>query len=367
MSNSKLSYAAWLNAIEGIGARRYDEICRRFGSPQEVFENATRQELLKIPSLGERIAESILEHRTQQALDSIEKDLMEQDARVYLREDEGYPAILREIADPPPILYVRGNLSFEGLRMLAMVGTRHPTRYGRDMAYRLAQELGEQGITVVSGLARGIDACCHAGALAGDGTTIAVLGCGVDVVYPAENRRLYQQIQERGLVISDYHFGTKPIGAHFPARNRIISGLSRGTVVVESKIKGGSLITAAYALEQNRDVFAVPGNINQETAKGTNALIADGAKMVQGAHSILEEYPDWGGAFQPKAGSKMPDLQQLEPDERRIVQLLLEGELPFDSLMGQMGMTAGSLGAVLTILEIKGIIKQLPGRIYCIS
>jgi DNA processing protein len=367
MSNSKLIYAVWLNAIEGIGARRYHEICRRFGSPQEAFENATRRELMEIPLMGERTAESILENRNQKALDSIEKSLDRKDARIYLLEEEGYPGILREIADPPPVLYVKGSLSFEGLRMLAMVGTRHPTRYGRDVAYRLAQELGEQGITVVSGLARGIDACCHAGALAGGGTTIAVLGCGVDIAYPTENRRLYEQVQERGLVISDYHFGAKPIGAHFPARNRIISGLSRGTVVVESKAKGGSLITASYAVEQNRDVFAVPGNINQETAKGTNALIADGAKMVQGAHSILEEYPDWGGALQSKSTEKGPDLQQLEPDERRIVQLLLEGELPFDSLISQTGMTAGSLGAVLTILEIKGIIKQLPGRIYCIS
>jgi len=239
-----------------------------------------------------------------------------------------------------------------------VVGSRRPTRYGLDAAFMIGRELAAAGITVVSGLARGIDARAHEGALSAGGSVAAVLGCGVDVVYPREHERLYAEVAESGCLISEYPPGTRPLPGNFPARNRIISGLSRAAVVVEAGIKSGALITAGHALAQGRDVYAVPGSIFSPACEGSNRLLADGAHPLLKTEDILVAY-GWGQRME-KEGPKAPD----DPVQKKIFGLLRNEPLSFDSLSEALGVEAGALNSILTIMELSGIITQLPGRVF---
>jgi DNA processing protein len=271
-----------------------------------------------------------------------------------------YPARLRTIADPPPALFVRGTL--DEAPAVAIVGSRRATPYGRAAAGRLAFDLARAGITVVSGLARGIDAAAHEAALDGGGRTIAVLGCGADVTYPREHRRLAERIVAAGALMSEFAPGTPPLPGHFPRRNRLISGLALGVVVVEGTADSGALVTVDYALEQGRDVFAVPGSIFSERSRAPHRLLREGARLVEDAEDILEEV-GLRGAVQERSGASPPSPPGAAgADEADVLAALGQGPLPFDDVVDGTGLPAARVAAALTLLELRGLVQTLPGQ-----
>jgi DNA processing protein len=280
-----------------------------------------------------------------------------------------YPEILLEIADPPLVLYARGSVATLDLPAIAIVGTRHPSFYGLQMAEGLAADLAERGIAVASGLARGIDGAAHRGCLASGGRTLAVLGSGIDVIYPREHRRLAEEIARAGLVLSEYPPGTPPAPRNFPVRNRIISGLALGTLVVEAREASGSLITARAALEQNREVFALPGNVTSPASVGPNFLIKEGAKLVQSWRDIVEELPRpvrerIADAERP-AGTQPPRGQPLGAEEAAVLErLAADRATQFDELVGAGRLAIVELSKVLLELELRGLVRALPGGLY---
>ncbi len=291
--------------------------------------------------------------------------------RILVRGDQSYPTLVAEIHDPPLVLYARGNLETLQAPAVAIVGTRRPTYYGLQMAQGLAHDLASRGIAIVSGLARGIDAAAHRGALEANGSTIAVLGCGIDVVYPREHRQLTRQILERGLLLSEFPPGTSPSPQNFPVRNRIISGLGLGTLIVEASEYSGSLITARLTMEQNRDVFAIPGNLTAPQSFGPNFLIKQGAKLVQSWRDIVEELPaEIRHDILVKENSrpnkiKSPELDLLTEEDTKLLRILQTDEATqFDSLVRMSGLEVPKLATMLLNLEMRGWIRQLPGNLY---
>lgn len=275
--------------------------------------------------------------------------------RVFSLWDPEYPAWLRQLPDAPVVLYCWGEVRPEDERAVAVVGTRRATAYGLEVAGRLARNLASAGLTVVSGLARGIDTCAHREALAGGGRTIAVVGSGLDRIYPAENRPLCAHIAARGAVLSEYPPGTDALPYHFPDRNRIIAGLSLGVVVVEAPLRSGALNTAAHALELGRPVMAVPGPVNRRESAGCNRLIRDGAHLVEGVEDVMTAL---GSSVFPR-----PALPDLEPREQ-LVWDLLEGGSSYDLLHARSNLAGGDLAATLLALELKGLVRRLPGQVY---
>jgi DNA processing protein len=273
-----------------------------------------------------------------------------------------YPKILIQIPDPPPYLYVKGELPASG-SAVAIVGSRRASACGLMIAEKLAKELAENGITVVSGMARGIDTAAHRGTLKGGGHCVGVLGCGIDIQYPAENRHLFTSIREKGALISEFPMGTTPRAENFPRRNRIISGLSYGVLVVEAAENSGSLITARYALEQGRDVFAIPGNITYSSSRGTNRLIKQGAKLVECIEDILEELPQGVVNSIPASSAKYT----LAPLEAAVYTFLSDAPLHIDEIIVKSALTVGEVSVILLRLELNGLITQLPGKHYTVS
>lgn len=359
------SYIVWLSSIHQIGPKKYQDLMTYYGSAKEVFCRAEAETIQRWSGWGPKTASLIAGARSKARLEMVVQRLEKMDVALYFRGEEGYPALLEEIYDPPPVLYTRGASGPAMKKCIAMIGTRHCTRYGIRAAKHLAEELAENGCTVVSGMARGVDTAAHAGALEAGGFTIAVLGGGPDVVYPAENRRLYEQILQCGCAVSEYYPGTAPAPGNFPARNRIISGLSQAVIVVESREKGGSMITVRMAQEQGRDVFAVPGNIDSPASKGTNLLIGEGAMPVTCAEDVL-----FAMGWQTK-GKKQPQtaasFQAADQTEQKVYDALQEGDLTVDAICQITGLPVSKLSACLTLMEIRGIIKQLPGRVYTLE
>ena len=273
--------------------------------------------------------------------------------------DPSYPNNLRQIYDPPPLLYVRGDMEPGDDLAVSIVGSRLTSNYGRITTERIAADLARHGATIVSGMARGIDSAAHRGALSAGGRTIAVLGCGVDIVYPPENRRLFEEIIAHGAVVSEFPLSTPPDGVNFPRRNRVISGLSLGVVVVQANARSGSLITARLALEQNRDVFAVPGNVGMAGSRGTNRLIKQGAKLIESAEDILEEILPRFQHQVPESKDRKPSLEE---KEERVYQLLENDPVHIDSIIALTGMSASHVSAILLQLELKGLVQQLSGK-----
>ena len=280
-----------------------------------------------------------------------------------------FPKALLSIPDPPPYLYVKGTICKKDVNAIAVVGTRVPTQYGIAAAESISRELAGSGITIVSGMARGIDAAAHRGALAANGRTIAVLGSGIDVIYPSDNKKLYEQIISSGAVVSEFPIGTAPLAENFPQRNRIISGLVKGVLVVEASEKSGSLITAGLALDYGRDVFALPGNITSFKSKGANKLIKQGAKLVEDARDILEEL-SISGTGMVKTGFKpapaLPDsLRKIQADlsseEEKIISLLDEPSF-IDTIIQRTGLPAQKISALLLDMELKGLVQQQAGK-----
>ncbi len=285
-------------------------------------------------------------------------------ARLILSGDDEYPRALGAIPSPPPFLLLRGELREEDAFALAIVGARHATPYGVEIAERLASELAARGVTIVSGFARGIDTAAHRGAMAAGGRTIAVLGAGADVVYPPENRKLVGTVLERGALVSQFPMGTPALPGHFPVRNRTIAGLTLGTIVVEAGERSGALITAGYAGELGREVFAVPGPITSEMSRGTNRLIQDGAKLVQGWEDVVAELPEtWRRCLKERAVTPA-SAPALEADEGQLLALVGSEPVHIDRLIGQSGVSSGRTAALLLALELKGWVRQLPGQRY---
>jgi len=290
--------------------------------------------------------------------------------RVTTLGEADYPEALRWIPEPPPVLYIWGTLRHEDSLAVAVVGSRKPSPYGQLAAQRLSAELARYGFTIVSGLARGVDSLAHQGALQAGGRTIAVLGSGINVVYPPEHRRLYEAIRDHGAVVSEFPFDTKPDRWNFPRRNRIISGLTLGTLVVEASDQSGSLHTARHALEQGREVFAVPGRIDVPSSRGTNNLIKRGAKLVEGLDDILEEFPEAvrlavrqrSTAPVPMDALQMPT--DLTPDEARVLGLVPPEETHIEAIIHASQLPAQAVASILLTLELRGLVRQFPGTFF---
>jgi len=354
-----LKYWVWLSSLPGIGARKFYSLLERFETAENVFR-CSAEELRNSGVLSENLVHTVINNRSIEKIDNYLKKVKDNDINVYLSNQEEYPANLKNIYDPPPILYSLGTLLPRDKDAIAVVGSRKATEYGLKTAEKLACELVQNGITVVSGMALGIDAAAHKGAIKGGGRTIAVFACGVANPHPKSNINLYREILKNGAVVSEYPLGIKPIPANFPARNRIISGLSLGTLIVEANIKSGSLITADFALEQGRDVYAVPGNINSPNSMGTNSLIKNGAKLVDCVEDVLYELKR---DYEIKTPNK--SLPVLEESEALIAATLCEKGKTIDEIAADIDMEIGEVLSNAAIMEIKGIIKCINGIYYC--
>ncbi len=348
-----------LHLTQGLGRGALFRLINHFGSPQAALEK--RGEWVRLKGLRRDLAGQV-PSETDPRLEEGLHCMQQCQAHLVTFWDPDYPPLLKTIPDPPALLYVRGILAAAG-RRLAIVGSRRPTRTGLAWTEQLAAELSERGVGTVSGLARGIDGAAHRGSLAGSGETIAVLGCGIDRIYPPEHAELFRAIAEQGAVISEYPPGTDPLPGHFPGRNRIISGLSQGVLVVEADCNSGSLITAEFALDQGREVFAVPGGIDRPTSRGTNQLLKDGAHPVTERDDVLgvlwPGYPDKNRVdVEPQIDEALPQsaqdvLRQLDTEPRNI-----------DELAGKTGLTPMELSVILLHLELHGKAEALPGACY---
>jgi len=358
----------FLLSLEGIGIVKIRNLLSAFHSVDNIFE-AGLNDLAKVEGIGMALSRKLIGSFSQlpTSLDLYKKEyetLTNKGISVSSFLDETYPQLLKRIYDPPMLIYVKGTLLKKDNFPVAIVGTREPSTYGKVQAEKFSSELARNGITVTSGLARGIDSIAHQTALQNGGRTLAVLGCGLDVVYPPENKKLYETIPENGALISEFPLGTKPDAQNFPTRNRIISGLSLGTVVVESGIQGGALQTAAFALDQGREVFAVPGNLGVKQSEGTNALIQKGeAKLVKNCEDILLELELKLKPVVHKHTAQKININ-LNLFEQKIVAALGQEEKHIDDLAILAGLSTADCLINLLSLEFKGIVKQLPGKIF---
>jgi DNA processing protein len=348
-----------LRLVRGVGNVTYREMLTHFGSPQAVL-SASFSALVDAGVHAE-VARAVTSFDQWQAADAEVRNIGKAGVRLVTRSDAEYPENLTHLHDPPPFLYVRGSLLPEDRLAIAIVGSRFASAYGRGVARDLARGLAEKGITVVSGLARGIDAEAHRATLEAKGRTLAVLGSGLDIIYPSEHRSLAADISVHGAVLSEFALGSKPDAVHFPYRNRVISGLTLGTVVVEAAENSGSLITARFALEQNREVFAVPGAITAGRSKGPHKLIKEGAKLVENVEDILQEIAP---ALMPTPAARTAAPPQLSLHEGLLMGLFEQEPIHIDILITRSGLTPARALEVLLELELKGLVTQLPGAYF---
>jgi DNA processing protein len=363
-------------------------LLQRFGNPAAIFK-ASFQDLMAVKGITPAMAQAIVGFRDWDKLEERLAQLAAQGAEMVTQDDPRFPAGLQQIPYPPPLLYIKGTLTPADSLAVAIVGTRGASYYGLKAGRRLAGALAARGVTVVSGLARGIDTAAHQGALEMSGRTLAVLGCGLDVVYPPENQKLYQEIPDHGALISEFPLSTPPEARNFPIRNRIISGLALGVVVIEAGVKSGTTITVRYALDQGREVFAVPGPIDSPTSLGPHRLIQDGAKLVQDVEDIFQELPalkkgqrplftaparvretsaaEGGGPTPEEATTAPPVLTSAPSPEEPLLALLGSDPLSLDELVRATRLRASEVLSRLTILELEGLIRELPGKRYVLE
>jgi DNA processing protein len=355
----QLKYWLGFNRINGIGPAKVQALLGYFGNLQDAWR-ATAQEL-RLIGFDQRTIDQFLQERDTLDLDQGLEQVESSAISVLTWESPEYPPQLREISNPPPVLFIRGELRPSDRWAIAVVGTRRLTHYGRQVTRELVAGLAKSGITVVSGLARGIDGEAHLAALGNGGRTIAVLGSGVDQIYPPEHRDLASRIENgRGAIISEYAPGTEPDARNFPPRNRIISGLSMGVLIVEAGAKSGALITARFATEQDREVFAVPGNINSVASQGTNQLIQQGAKLVSRIEDILEELNLRLAVEQADLFTAMPE----SAEEAVLIGILTSEPAHIDDLSRTAGMPTSMVSSTLTLLELKGMVQHVGGMSY---
>ncbi len=361
-----------LTRIPGIGANRLRQLISNFKDSREVFK-ATPKELIQIEGFNKKLAYKIANFKNTPEYEKAEEyanlqlsKLNKINGRIITFWDNEYPELLKKIFDPPAFIYVLGRLEKVDKYSIAIVGTRNPSRYGISVTEKFTAELVKLGVTIVSGLARGIDTLVHSTVLKNSGRTIAVIGSGLDVIYPPENKSLFWKIVDSGAVISEYEMGAKPDAVNFPKRNRIISGLTLGTLVIETGIDGGAMITARTAFDQNREVFAIPGLITESRSCGCNTLIRDNrAKLVISVEDILSEL---GNKLKPIL--KIPIKMELKPEleltlfEKKIYELLSDEAIHIDLIAEKSGLSVSDVLVNLLNLEFKGVVKQLPGKMF---
>jgi len=352
----------------GLGSRLTGRLLRQFGSPEEVFRaSLTELEACHLPSAPARAIQSKSAHKDAEAELARVRKL---ECRLLNWDEPEYPKLLLEIYDPPPLLYVRGDASVLNRHSISMVGTRRPTPYGNQVAERLGHDLAARGLTIVSGMARGIDSLAHQGACrAVPGSAVGVLGTGVDVVYPKENKKLFAEVEKRGALISEFPLGTHPAPENFPVRNRVVAGISLGVVIVQGAQYSGSLITARLAMEFGREVYGVPGNVTADVSFAPNQLIKQGAKLVTSWEDVIEELPTQIRAelfpVAETTGDERASLliDALSPAEKRIFGLLGTDEaIHVDELMEKAELNSSEVLAALCEMEMKGIVRQMPGK-----
>jgi len=349
----------WIRLAKLELPKRAVALADHFGGADEVFQ-ASVKEMASVEDISIRTAErfhAMAAEPVDRELAALEK----LNARVVTYRDPNYPANLRQTYDPPVVLFVLGEIRLEDRFAVGIVGTRTPSEYGRSMTMKIGRDLAQRGLCIVSGAARGIDTVAHIAALQGGGRTIAVLGSGLDIPYPYENRGLLIKIAENGAVMSEFVPGTKPDAWRFPVRNRLVSGLSLGVLVVESRINGGAMITATLAAEQGRDVYAIPGPTDNDTSEGPHNLIKEGAKLVEGAEDILVELGIEVESTRPERPS-IPD--NLTPEQRTVIQVLNLHPKHVDEIIAECKLTPAVANSTLTLLEMLGLARRVPGNAY---
>jgi DNA processing protein len=352
-----------LALVPGLGVTGLRRLVDSFGGPDGVLLASPKERSQVVGIRAEAlIGLSDTDEVRTRGENELER-LARLGAQAICLEDQSYPFLLRQTNSPPSVLYVLGKIELFASGCVAIVGSRSATSYGRRIASTLARDLAVRGVTVVSGLALGIDAEAHAGALSASGATIAVLGCGLDVIYPQQNRSLYEQIQTAGLLVTEYPLGTNPEGFRFPARNRIISGMSYGVVVVEAARRSGSLITAELALDEGRDVFAVPGQVDSFKSAGAHWLLQQGAKLVISAEDILDELPGLQGVPQESNEDSRVALRAagLDPAPLALLEKIEPYAMKRDALIAGSGLSPGRVAEFLLLLELEGLVEMLPG------
>lgn len=355
----------WLgfNVVKGIGPVRLRALRDHFGDLERAWHAAEAD--LRAVGLDARTLKNLLQARRSVDLDRLVETVNNLGASALTLDDPDYPDVLRELPDAPPVLYVKGTLLDADRWALAIVGTRRATGYGREMVHQLVPLLVSAGLTIVSGLARGIDAAAHKTALDAGGRTLAVLGCGIDIVYPPEHRQLAAEISANGALITEFPPGTPPDAKNFPVRNRVVSGLSLGTLVVEAPAGSGALLTADIAAEQGRDVFAVPGNVTSKNSGGPHRLIQSGAKLVVDANDILDELNLTRVPVETR--TVLREVAPADPVEAALAALLEDAPLHIDDLCQQSGLPVTQVSSTLALMELKGLVRRLEGMQYVLA
>jgi DNA processing protein len=358
---SASKYWVGFSSVHGIGPMKFRALLDHFGDLEKAWSADAHE--LREAGLDQRALSNFTTTRSNISLDGEMEKIERGGARVLTWDDPAYPPRLLNIYNPPPVLYVKGEILDEDQWAVAIVGTRGATVYGKEAARQIAGGLARSGLTIVSGLARGIDSEAHRAALDAGGRTIAVLGSGVDVIYPAESRNLAQAVIERGALVSEYTMGTKPEASNFPPRNRIISGLSLGVVIVEAGERSGALITGDFALEQGREVFAVPGNIFRRKSMGTNKLIQQGAKPVLSVEDILEE-------LNLRMVSQQAEVRAIVPEnetEAALLEYITADPVHVDEIGQKSGLPIAQVSSTLALMELKGMVRQVGGMNYVLA
>ncbi|MBM3881594.1 MAG: DNA-protecting protein DprA [Verrucomicrobia bacterium] len=355
-----------LNLVEHLGPVRLRQLLEHFGDALAILR-ADRPALARVPGIGAETAAAIADWERTVDLTAELRRIQDYGCEVLTAADSAYPELLRQIYDPPIVLYVKGRLDPKDRNAVAVVGSRRTTHYGQETARKLAYQLAYVGVTVVSGGARGIDTAAHQGALAAKGRTVAVLGTGINLVFPPENRDLFERIAAQGAVLTQFPFNRTPDKQSFPIRNRIVAGMTLGTVVVEADLNSGALITASMAVDQGRQVFAVPGRIDSPLSKGCHDLVKKGAKLCESAEDILSEFeylfPPPNRSLTPADTRVLPALA-LSENEQTLLALLTAEATPVDDLIRRSGLPASAVSVVLLGLEMKHLVRQLPGKCF---
>ena len=358
----KKNFGIALSLVPGIGCVLYKRLIDGFKKAEVVFD-APFQELTSIDGIGHEIALAIKNFNQGDLVENRLFMARKANASILTLEDEDYPTNLMKINNPPPMLYMKGKIKKDDHFAVAVVGSRTPSGYGELTARSISRDLAAEGITIVSGMARGIDAISHKEALSAGGRTIAVLGSGIDVIYPPENRELFNKICRNGAVVTEFPVSTPPDAVNFPNRNRIISGLSLGVVIVEAGVKSGSLITAKFAVSQGKKVFAVPGQIGAVGSKGTNKLIKEGARLVESADDVMSAIlPQYRDYKEGRRGTRKEG--NLSKNAKQIMTTLTEGPLHIDTVVTRSRLNVNEVSSILLNLELSGLIVQLPGKIF---
>lgn len=356
-----LPYWIAFNVFVGIGPQRFKVLLDYFGTAQKAYE--AKDEIWQKIGLPSNLVTSFLTFRHKFDPQKFLEQVQKKEIKILTLKDKAYPELLKQISDAPPVLYIKGELLTQDSLAIGVVGTRKISSYGREVTEILTRDLVVNGLTIVSGMARGVDSLAHKTAIEAGGRTIAVLGCGVDLVYPPENKALYEQIICSGAVVSEVPPGQYVARGIFPARNRIISGLSLGVLVTEGAEDSGSLISAKDAANQGREVFAVPGPITSYLSAAPSMLIKNGAKLVYNVSDILDELDIKSKVKSQKAKEVIPE----NPDEEKILKILADGQVHIDNLVRISGMETGKVSSLLTLMEIKGKVKNLGGMVYSLA